>query len=377
MSVGKDLEGDGLQLEIFRRKYLQMLDPGDINYPMEWFIKSPETQKWIYDHMFSAENFTILPYPPYAYRILKRLMSILEAAMEDPEEDEISDDLANCFAEMVAKKAKSSIESSQEKRPVTYTGPVLSSDPPTVTILEAPNLLASNGDTGHRTWDAALFLATFLFTDGRHFIQDASVLELGAGLGFVSVLCGKHLGARRVLMTDASETILCAAQQNAELNGVDSIVRSSVLEWGTRDVDRVHQNDGEAISYDLVLGADMLYEPRDFPALMSTLEDLFTHNPKIQMLISTAIRREETLESFMDACNEHSLHVERVRVALPPEKEQLGFFHSSFYEIHIYLITKRRRLMTDGRAFLDLMLSNKGTSTGSNGYMPVTPDYLT
>ena len=87
MSIGENSEGNQLQLEMFRRKYLQMLDPDEITYPMEWFIKLPTTQKWIYDHMFNPEKIPVLPYPPYAYRILKRLLSVLEAAMKDPEED--------------------------------------------------------------------------------------------------------------------------------------------------------------------------------------------------------------------------------------------------------------------------------------------------
>lgn len=87
MSIAKSLKGDELQLEIFRRKCLQMIDPDEINYPMEWFMKLPTTQKWIYDHLFDGDNITVMPYVPYAYRILKKLMWILEAAMEDPEED--------------------------------------------------------------------------------------------------------------------------------------------------------------------------------------------------------------------------------------------------------------------------------------------------
>ncbi|KAI4091362.1 MAG: hypothetical protein LQ339_008159 [Xanthoria mediterranea] len=374
MSIGENLEGFQLQLEIFRRKYLQMLDPNEIDFPMEWFIKLPATQKWIYDHMFNPEKIKVMPYPDYAFRILKRLLYILEAAMKDPEEDEISDDLANCFAQLLTRKAKDGLELIQEKRPVTYTAPVLSGDPPTVTILEAPNLLTSNGDTGNRTWDAALFLATFLATDGRHFVQDKSVLELGAGLGFVSVLCGKHLGARHVLVTDASEGVLCTAQQNARLNGIDDVVNTSVLEWGTQDVDRVYHSGDEAVSYDLILGSDMLYQPRDFPALMSTLHDLFSHNPKLQMLISSAVRREETLDSFLTCCKKNFFHVERVLIDPLPEKEQLGFFHSTFYEIHIYLITKQSRLMTNGREFLDLMLGDHEDTGGPKTCISETSD---
>ncbi|KAL8777406.1 MAG: hypothetical protein Q9213_007878 [Squamulea squamosa] len=279
-----------------------MIDPEEINYPLERLIKMPRVQRWIYDHMFNQENVSI--YAPYAFRVLKKLLFILEAAIEDPEEDEILDDLANCFASMLTKTTEDGLESIQKKRPVTYTAPVADANAPTVTILEAPNLLSSNGDTGNRTWDAALVLATFLFGDGRHFVQNKSILELGAGLGFVSVLCGKHLEARRVLITDASEPVLCTAQQNIEMNGVGEIVRTAVLEWGTPDLNRALRSEDEAISYDLVLGSDMLYEPRDFPALMSTLQDLFSRYSKIQVLISSAIRREATLESFLIACTQ-------------------------------------------------------------------------
>ncbi|KAL8858295.1 MAG: hypothetical protein Q9178_005158 [Gyalolechia marmorata] len=320
MSHEQQLQGNQLQLEIFRRKYLQMLDPDEIAYPMEWFIKLPEVQKWIYENIFNRKNVPI--YLPYAFRILKKLLFILEAAIEDPEEDEISDDLANCFAEMLARRSSESMESIQEKRPVTYTAPVLYFNPPTVTILEAPNLLSSNGDTGNRTWDAALFLATFLFTDGRHFVEKKSVLELGAGLGFVSVLCGKHLGAKHVVVTDASEAVLNTAQENAKLNEVDGIVKTAVLEWGSPNIDQVFQRVDEMVSYDLVLGSDMLYEPRDFPALMSTLQDLFCRFPKIQVLVSSAVRREETLESFLDACC-NLFHVERIPIEPIPENEQV------------------------------------------------------
>ncbi|KAL8766041.1 MAG: hypothetical protein Q9209_007070 [Squamulea sp. 1 TL-2023] len=232
-----------------------MLDPEEITYPMDSLIKLPKVQQWIYDNMFNRENVSI--YPPYAFRVLKKLLFILEAAIEDPEEDEILDDLANCFASMLTKTTRDGLESIQKKRPVTYTAPIAHSDAPAVTVLEAPNLLSSNGDTGNRTWDAALFLATFLFGDGRHFVQNKSILELGAGLGFVSVLCGKHLKARHVLITDASEPVLCTAQQNIEINGVDDIVKTAVLKWGSPDLGRVLESEGKAVSYDLVLGSDM------------------------------------------------------------------------------------------------------------------------
>lgn len=164
----------------------------------------------------------------------------------------------SCFAELLTQRVKDEIDCIQEKRLVTYTIPIIDEDAPTVTILEAPNLLSSKGDTGNRTWDAALLLGTFLSSSGRHYVQDKSILELGGGLGFVSILCGKHLGAKHVLVTDASEAVLETAQQNATFNGVEDIVKTAVLEWGTPDIEYALGRGSDSVSYDLILGSDMV-----------------------------------------------------------------------------------------------------------------------
>ncbi|KAI4123436.1 MAG: hypothetical protein LQ338_005265 [Usnochroma carphineum] len=336
MPLSPPLSNDQLQLEIFRRKYLQMEDPLEINYPAKEVIKPPAAQAWLVENLFNKRNLKYLPTARYTYRVMKKLLSILEDAMEDPEEDEISDDLISCFCEILAKAEQDEMESVQEKCPVTYIAPILERDAPTVTILEAPFLLAYGGTTGTRTWAAALYLGTYLITNGRHFIENHNLLELGAGLGFLSILCGKHLGARHVLMTDGSDTVMALAQDNVYRNGVEHTVVTTTLEWGSPYVD--DEDDWKHVQYDLVLAADILYEPEDFPALMLTLEDLFSRSPHLQMLMSTVVRAEATLESFLDACS-HSFQVQRLEVPVWREHEQTGFFHSTFDPIHVYLIT--------------------------------------
>lgn len=71
---------------------------------------------------------------------------------------------------------------------------------------------------------------------------------------------------------------------------------------------------------------------------------------------------------------ENSFHVGRVLMDPPPEKDQLGFFHSTFYEIHIYLITKKCRLVTDGKVFLDLMLNKQDNPSRSKACKSLMPD---
>lgn len=146
----------------------------------------------------------------------------------------------------------------QEHCPVTYTAPVSEENAVTVTIVEAPLLLACGGQTGNRTWAAALYLGTFLFNNGRHLIENQTILELGSGLGFVSILCGKHLRAKHVLMTDGSDAVMHLAQENVALNGVDKVVKSDVLLWGTTGVSDIFKSGCQPMQLDLVLGADIV-----------------------------------------------------------------------------------------------------------------------
>lgn len=71
---------------------------------------------------------------------------------------------------------------------------------------------------------------------------------------------------------------------------------------------------------------------------------------------------------------ENSLHVERLLIDPTPENEQLGFFHSTFFEIHVYLVSKKCRLLTDGREFLDLVLNKQDNTSRSKTYMSLTSD---
>ncbi|KAL8935918.1 MAG: hypothetical protein Q9211_004444 [Gyalolechia sp. 1 TL-2023] len=331
---------DRLHLELFRRKYLQMVDPLELSYPSGDLIKSPCVQEWLCENLFSRHRYQHLPPARYIFRVMKVLLHILEKAMEDPDKDEIIDEFMTRFTEVLGKAKQDNIFEVQEKCPVTYTVPVIEEVPRTLTILEAPFLLSSGGDSGNRTWAAALHLATYLFTDGRDFVDGKSVLELGAGLGFLSILCGTYLGARHVLMTDGSEAVIGLAQGNVELNGVDSLVETSVLEWGNSSIDDVLVEDAGMIGFDLVLGADILYDPRDFPALMTTMHDLFDRYPNLQVLMSSAIRTQSTLDSFLEACSANEFRVERLEIPTVPEGEQLGFFYSTFESIHVYLITR-------------------------------------
>lgn len=79
--------GQQPQLTIFRRRYLQMEDPDEIEFPSRELVKSPTVQAWLFQNMFDEDRHPFLPHARYRYRVLKKLITILEEAMDDPEED--------------------------------------------------------------------------------------------------------------------------------------------------------------------------------------------------------------------------------------------------------------------------------------------------
>jgi hypothetical protein len=77
----------GTELEILRRQYLQLIEPSQLRWPQPQALKAPNVQGWIYENLFNSDKVAFLPPERYQHRVLKLLISKLEAAITDPEED--------------------------------------------------------------------------------------------------------------------------------------------------------------------------------------------------------------------------------------------------------------------------------------------------
>lgn len=132
---------------------------------------------------------------------------------------------------------------------------------PTVTLLERRHLISGSLTTGFRTWEAALHLGSYLLSaEGSGLIRAQSVLELGAGTGFLSILCAKHIEAKHVTATDGDEGVVEALRENLFLNRLDEQERvlTSILRWGRGLRGTWVDEDCEAWPYDTVIGADIV-----------------------------------------------------------------------------------------------------------------------
>jgi protein-lysine N-methyltransferase EEF2KMT len=137
---------------------------------------------------------------------------------------------------------------------------------PTVTLLERRHLISGSQTTGFRTWEAALHLGSYLMSpEGCQLINGKSVLELGAGTGFLSILCANHLQAKHVTATDGDEGVVEALRENLFLNDLDDekTVITSILRWGHGLRGTWVEEDCEAWPYDVVVGADIVSDAWD------------------------------------------------------------------------------------------------------------------
>ena len=110
-------------------------------------------------------------------------------------------------------------------------------------------------------WPSGVALARAIA--GRS-LKGARVLELGCGLGLPSIVAA--LGGAHVLATDWSPDAVEVAARNAERNGAE--VETALAAWGTASVLV------DAAPWDLVLGADLLYERRNVDQLLALLPRL-------------------------------------------------------------------------------------------------------
>jgi len=110
-------------------------------------------------------------------------------------------------------------------------------------------------------WPSGLALARHVATRE---VRGLRVLELGCGLGLPSLAAA--LGGASVLATDWAEDAIELLQRNAERNGV--FLQAARLRWSEPEPML------RAAPWDLVLGADLLYEARNAEQLAELLPEL-------------------------------------------------------------------------------------------------------
>ena len=163
------------------------------------------------------------------------------------------------------------------------------------------------------------------------------MLELGAGTGYLSILCAKYLGAAQVVASDGSADVVANLPDNLFLNGLQdcpSRIAAAELKWG-------HGLVGTEGGVDVVLGADITYDQAIIPALAGTLDELFALFPRVDVLIAATERNRETFEAFIAVCHQRKFSVEEVDFPVPLRQDQRGPFYNDQVPIRICSIARQ------------------------------------
>lgn len=187
---------------------------------------------------------------------------------------------------------------------ILHTGAILSHDDEQRFLLgDQPRL-----PYGIVLWPAAIALAHEV---AARSVQGARVLELGAGTGLPGIVAAT-LGAR-VVQTDRNAAALAVCRRNAALNGV--VLEQRAADWTEWR---------ETATYDLILGADILYDESVHPQLRQIFDTSLASGG--QLLLSDPFRRPsfDLMEAM--AADGWNVAVSKWTVGIVPPPRPIGVF---------------------------------------------------
>ncbi|KAH8808053.1 putative methyltransferase-domain-containing protein [Xylogone sp. PMI_703] len=330
------------QLDRFCRQFLQL--QLDLDYPDDEHLRKAEFQDAIFARLFREGAVQYAQPLRYQIKVLKELIRRIEQSIIDWEEEGVSDDLMDYFSSLIASNVPSEVIAAQQKSYVTYTLSSFPSDnhvSPEITLFEARNLISGAGTTGLRTWEAALRLGDYLCAN-KQLVEGKSVLELGAGTGYVSILCAKYLKASHVIASDGSDDVVAELPTNFFLNGLQdtSHIVAKELRWGHALMGSEHPEWNEGRPIDVVIGADITYDDSVVRSLVGSFDELSTLHPGVTILVAATVRNPKTLEKFVEFCRIKKYHIEEESLVVPEPAAQQGPFYSNKIPILIYRISK-------------------------------------
>ncbi|KAL7330592.1 hypothetical protein PS15p_205510 [Mucor circinelloides] len=175
--------------------------------------------------------------------------------------------------------------------------------------------LWDNGTPG-KLWDSALVMNHVFNTLAevdQHYLCGRRIMDLSAGIGAIGLTIAQTfrinniLNPPHIVMTDLEEA-LPLMKNNQQLNNIPEteIVSIQRLEWGSSDdINRVMR--GGRRPFDYILISDVLYNTKDFPALINTFIQLVEENRHTVIIMGYKPRglKQSEEDLFFDECRSH------------------------------------------------------------------------
>ncbi|XP_072943687.1 putative protein N-methyltransferase FAM86B1 [Epargyreus clarus] len=194
-----------------------------------------------------------------------------------------------------------------------------------ITIKETKNMVV-NGTTGMKTWEAAFMLSDWALCH-QSIIADKKILELGSGVGFTGVTIAKHCDIQSIILSDCHQEVLSTIRDNIRINfpeykeeetssitvfsGKQKSLGVTILDWNC-----VEELSDEIIP-DILIGADIVYDPTIIPALCNVINTFFKKNNNLEVYIASVVRNEETFTKFLEALDKLELQYFEIIILKP------------------------------------------------------------
>uniref|UniRef100_A0A7S0CPN0 Calmodulin-lysine N-methyltransferase n=1 Tax=Amorphochlora amoebiformis TaxID=1561963 RepID=A0A7S0CPN0_9EUKA len=151
-------------------------------------------------------------------------------------------------------------------------------------------------DSGESLWGGSRLLCEYILQKMRDRWKKCppeSTIELGAGIGLVSILASR-CGLRKVVSTDGNPKVMSVLMANISKNKVESkegAVSSLRLRWGNQNdiKSAIHHAFASRKGFQLVLASNTLYTELSIDPFFSTVRDIL--NSKGELLLSRSLRK--------------------------------------------------------------------------------------
>ena len=174
--------------------------------------------------------------------------------------------------------------------------------------------------TGAAIWNGANMAGWYLENElGSKSLENKRVIELGAGIGFTSIIA-KQLGAKEVVITDGDEGVLKIADRNIDLNlPSDKGIKTGRLRWNTEDEKAFITTVGED-PWDYIVIADCTYKKAAWADLVSSISHL--SGPDTVTLVSGEPRSVGESEGFLEEVEKQGLQWKEEKLPVDPAKDK-------------------------------------------------------
>ncbi|PPQ79867.1 hypothetical protein CVT25_002923 [Psilocybe cyanescens] len=213
----------------------------------------------------------------------------------------------------------------------------------TTTLLESRTMI-ENGTTGLRTWMASFVLSQYIILH-PDIVVSKRVLELGSGIGFLGIIVATLQNIHQKMemssphpslcLTDINNEVLARCSDNINLSCNASSnhhnIDYMILDW-SESIDPEQCSPLETLIHekihpDVILGADVVFDPSLIPSLVGTimvaLQPTESQKKPIVALIALTVRNETTINKFIARVEESLLTIHEV---------DIGFKQTSFSE---------------------------------------------